>query len=52
MIDSNKLIIGFDPGLINTGWGVIQKTNKSEIVDKPRIKKIADIIKDQILKES
>ena len=31
MIDSNKLIIGFDPGLINTGWGVIQKTNKSEI---------------------
>jgi len=31
LIDSNKLIIGFDPGLINTGWGVIQKNNKSEI---------------------
>ena len=30
MINTKNLIIGFDPGLINTGWGVLEKNNKSE----------------------
>ena len=30
MNNKKKLIIGFDPGLINTGWGVVEKNNKSE----------------------
>ena len=30
MNNKKRLIIGFDPGLINTGWGVLEKNNKSE----------------------
>ena len=30
MIRSKNLIMGFDPGLINTGWGVLQKNGKLE----------------------
>ena len=30
MIRSKNLIMGFDPGLINTGWGVLQKNDKLE----------------------
>ena len=27
---NTKNLIGFDPGLINTGWGVLEKNNNSE----------------------
>ena len=30
MINTKNLIIGFDPGLINTGWGVLEKIENSE----------------------
>lgn len=30
MINKKNLIIGFDPGLINTGWGVLEKNDKLE----------------------
>ena len=26
------MIIGFDPGLINTGWGVLQKNDKRKLI--------------------
>ena len=30
MINTKNLIIGFDPGLINTGWGVLEKYDNLE----------------------
>ena len=30
LINTKNLIIGFDPGLINTGWGVLEKNENSE----------------------
>ena len=32
LIRSKNLIIGFDPGLINTGWGVLQKNDNKKTI--------------------